>query len=39
MELWFNEYHSADMKFSFRVRRQLYSRHSSFQQIQVLDSY
>ncbi|MFA5586265.1 MAG: polyamine aminopropyltransferase [Saccharofermentanales bacterium] len=39
MELWFNEYHSADMKFSFRVRRQLYSRHSNFQQIQVLDSY
>ena len=39
MELWFNEYHSADMKFSFRVRRQLFSEYSSFQHIQVLDSY
>jgi|LSQX01.2.fsa_nt_gb spermidine synthase len=39
MELWFSEYHSADMKISFRVRRQLFSRHSDFQHIQVLDSY
>jgi spermidine synthase len=39
MELWFNEYHSADMKFSFRVRCQLFSEYSNFQHIQVLDSY
>lgn len=38
MELWFSEYHSADMKISFRVRRQLFSKHSGFQHIQVLDS-
>ena len=38
MELWFSEYHSADMKISFRVRRQLFSRHSGFQEIQVLDT-
>ncbi len=39
MELWFSEYHSADSKLSFRVKRQLFSRQSDFQHIQVLDSY
>ncbi|HHX30921.1 MAG TPA: polyamine aminopropyltransferase [Clostridiaceae bacterium] len=39
MELWFNEFQSADSKFSFRVRRQLFSRYSDFQHIQVLDTY
>lgn len=39
MELWFSEYHSDDMKFSFRVRKQLFSKHSGFQHIQVLDSH
>ncbi|NLA82375.1 MAG: polyamine aminopropyltransferase [Clostridiaceae bacterium] len=39
MELWFNEYHSENSKFSLRVRRQLFSCQSDFQQIQVLDSY
>ncbi|MGI6157370.1 MAG: polyamine aminopropyltransferase [Saccharofermentanales bacterium] len=39
MELWFSEYHSADMRIGFRVRRQLFSRHSEYQHIQVFDTY
>ncbi len=38
MELWFSEYHSEHVKFSFRVRRQLFSQDSGFQHIQVLDT-
>ena len=30
MELWFSENHTADVKFSLRVDRQLYSAESEY---------
>lgn len=38
MELWFTERHTPNVKFSIRVDRQLYSRQSEFQRIDVFDS-
>ena len=38
MELWFSENHTADVKFSLRVDRQLYSAESEYQKIDIFDS-
>ena len=38
MELWFTERHTPNVKFSIKVDRQLYSRQSEFQRIDVFDS-
>lgn len=39
MELWFTEMHNEFSKFSFKVKKQLCSLKSPFQQIDVLDTY
>lgn len=39
MDLWYSEYHSEHVRFSMRVKEQLYSFQSSYQQIDVLDTY
>ena len=38
MELWFTEEHSEDVRFSIRIVRQLFSKRSKFQQIDIFDS-
>lgn len=38
MELWFSEFHTPDVKLSLRCNRQLYSKKSDYQQIDVLDT-
>ena len=38
MELWFTEEHSDDVRFSIRIVRQLFSKRSHFQQIDIFDS-
>ena len=38
MEKWFSDEHTEDVKLSIRVREQLFSAQSEFQQIDVLDS-
>ncbi|MBP3359674.1 MAG: polyamine aminopropyltransferase [Clostridia bacterium] len=38
MEFWFSEMHTNNIKISIRVEKQLYSRKSDFQQIDVFDS-
>ncbi len=38
MELWYSEEHTKDVKFSIRVGRQLVSRRSEFQAIDVFES-
>ena len=38
MEMWFSDEHTEDVKLSIRVREQLFSAQSEFQQIDVLDS-
>ena len=38
MELWFSEHHTPDVKLSLRVIRQLYSKQSDYQQIDILDT-
>ncbi len=38
MELWFTERHTADVKFSIRVNRQLFSAESDFQRIDIFES-
>ena len=38
MELWFSEFHTPDVKFSLRVNKQLYSKQSDYQRIDVLDT-
>ncbi len=39
MELWFTENHTDDVRFSIKVKQQLYSKKSYYQQIDVFDSY
>lgn len=39
MELWFTEKHTDDVDLSIRVRKQLYSGKSYYQQIDVFDTY
>ncbi len=38
MELWFDEFHTPDVKHSLRVNRHLYSRRSDYQQIDIYDT-
>lgn len=38
MELWFSELHTPNVKFSIKVDRQLYSRTSEFQRIDIFES-
>lgn len=38
MELWYTEEHSKDVRFSIRVDKQLYSKKSEFQRIDILES-
>lgn len=38
MELWYTERHTDDVKFSIKVDRQLFSRQSEFQRIDVFES-
>ncbi len=38
MELWFSEYHTPDVRFSLRMERQLYSRQSDYQRIDVFET-
>ncbi|MGB4660188.1 MAG: spermidine synthase, partial [Mobilitalea sp.] len=39
MELWYTENHTENVRFSLKVKEQLASRQSDFQQIAVLDTY
>ena len=36
MEMWFSEFHTPDVKHSIRVNRQLYSKQSDYQRIDIL---
>lgn len=36
MEMWFSEFHTPDVKHSIRVNRQLFSRQSDYQRIDIL---
>ena len=36
MEMWFSEFHTPDVKHSIRVNRQLYSKQSNYQRIDIL---
>ena len=38
MELWFSEFHTPDVKHSIRVERQLYSKQSDYQRIDIFES-
>jgi spermidine synthase len=38
MEFWFSEFHTPDVKLSLRVDRQLYSRQSDYQRIEVFET-
>ena len=38
MEMWFSEFHTPDVKHSIRVNRQLYSKQSDYQRIDIFDS-
>ena len=38
MELWYSEMHTANVKFSIRVNRQLFSQQSEYQRIDVFQS-
>lgn len=39
MEFWFTEKHTENAKFSFKVKKQLFSQRSSFQQIDFFETY
>jgi spermidine synthase len=39
MELWFTEKHADNVRFSIRIKKQLHSEKSEFQQIDVFDTY
>ena len=38
MELWFSEHHTPDVKLSLRVNKQLYSKESDYQRIDIFDT-
>ena len=38
MELWYSEHHTEHVRLSLRVKEQLYSKQSDFQQIAILDT-
>ena len=39
MDLWFTERHTDDVNFTIRVKKQLYSKKSYYQEIDVFDTY
>jgi spermidine synthase len=39
MELWYSEHHTEHVRFSLKVKEQLFSARSDFQQIDILDTY
>lgn len=39
MDLWYSEYHSEHVRFSMRIKEQVFSCKSEYQQIDILDSY
>lgn len=39
MDLWYTELHTPNVRFSIKVDRQLFSRQSEFQRIDIFDSY
>ena len=38
MEFWFSEFHTPDVKHSIRVNKQLYSKQSDYQRIDIFDT-
>lgn len=38
MELWYTEHHTEHVRFSLKVKEQLYSRQSEFQHISIMDT-
>ena len=38
MEFWFSEFHTPDVKHSIRVNRQLYSKQSDYQRIDIFET-
>ena len=38
MEFWFSEYHAPDVKHSIRVKKNLYSEKSEYQQIDIFET-
>ena len=38
MEMWFSEFHTPDVKHSIRVNRQLFSRQSDYQRIDIFET-
>ena len=38
MEFWFSEFHTPDVKHSIRVNKQLYSRQSDYQRIDIFET-
>ena len=38
MEFWFSEFHTPDVKHSIRVSRQLYSKQSDYQRIDIFET-
>ena len=38
MEMWFSEFHTPDVKHSIRVDRQLYSKQSAYQRIDIFET-
>lgn len=38
MELWFDEFHTPDVRHGIRVKRHLYSKQSDYQQIDIFDT-
>ncbi len=38
MELWFSEFHTPDVKHSIRVGKQLYSKQSAYQRIDIFET-
>lgn len=39
MELWYSEHHTDHVRFSLKVKEQLFSKKSDFQQVDILDTY
>jgi spermidine synthase len=39
MELWYSEHHTDHVRFSLKVKQQLFSQKSDFQQVDILDTY
>ena len=37
MEFWFSEFHTPDVKHSIRVNKQLYSKQSDYQRIDLVE--